>query len=139
MKDKPKDTEPTDEQLAELEEKPLELMTLNELTDFIFSFEEGINKNVYDEYHSVEINDPDELVDNIERIYEAVLEISMRQIYSKTLYPDFDRDSIKSIMKHRQKELREIEEGKRDWGEVGNNISKRKLRREIGLRNKFFE
>lgn len=139
MKDKPKDTEPTDEQLAEPEEKPFELMTLDELTTHIFSLEEAIKANMYDEYHSVEINDPDALVEDIEEVFDVVLEISMREIYSREIYPDFDRDSIKSIIDFRRKELREFEEGKRDWGEVGNNIIKRELRREIGLRNKFFE
>lgn len=138
--------EPTNEQLAEmheqykndiaeLDDKLIEVMTLDELTSHIFSLEEDINSNVYDEHHSVDINDPDALVEDIESVFSAVLEISMREIYSRKIYPDFDKDSMKSIVDHKKMELKEFEDGTRDFGEVGNRIFKNRLKEEIEQRS----
>lgn len=117
------------------EEKMVETMTLDELTSHIFSLEEGIKSNVYDKHQSVDIKDPDALVEDIEEILSAVLEISMRELYSRKIYPNFDIDSMNAIIEYRKNELNKFEDGTFDFGDIANHIFKLKLKNEIEVRS----
>lgn len=112
--------------------KPVQSMTMDKITDYIFSFENGININVYDGNHNVAISDPHKLVQDVNDILGAVLEMSRRHIAIRCECPNFNIDCAKDLIIANQKER--LEELKNKPESKVNIILIRQLEEELQLR-----